>query len=136
MATPSDKLAASLAFLKALQDQGRVAIRASDMTRTHRERLLKNGFIREVMKGWYIPARPDEPPGESTAWYASFWDFCTAYLNERFGSEWCLSPEQSVSLHTGHWTTWRCDLNVAIRIDDPSAAAVPDCANDVTGVAN
>lgn len=104
MAAPPDKLAASLAFLKALQDQGRVAIRASDMTRTHRERLLKNGFIREVIKGWYIPARPDEPSGESTAWYASFWDFCTAYLNERFGSEWCLSPEQSVSLHTGHWS--------------------------------
>ena len=88
MAAPPDKLAASLAFLKALQDQGRVAIRASDMTPTHRERLLQNGFIREVMKGWYIPARPDEPPGESTAWYAAFWDFCTAYLNERFGREW------------------------------------------------
>lgn len=104
MAAPSDKLAESLAFLKTLQDQGQVAIRASDMTRTHRERLLKSGFIRAVMKGWYIPARPDEPPGESTAWYASFWDFCTAYLNERFGGEWCLSPEQSLSLHAGNWS--------------------------------
>lgn len=107
MATPADKLAASLAVLKALQDEGRVALRASDMSRTHRERLLKPGFIKEVMKGWYIPCRPDEPPGESTSWYASFWAFCASYLESRFGEDWCVSPEQSISLHTGNWTVPR-----------------------------
>ncbi len=107
MAAPADKLADSLDVLKALQDQGRHAIRASDLTRTHRERLLANGFIREVMKGWYIPSRPDEPAGESTSWYTSFWAFCAAYLSERFGEEWCLSPEQSLSLHIGDWTVPR-----------------------------
>jgi hypothetical protein len=56
------------------------------------------------MKGWYVPSRPDEPEGESTSWYASFWEFCATYLAERFGAEWCLSPEQSISLHTGDWT--------------------------------
>ncbi len=104
MAAPADKLAESLDVLKSLQDQGRDAIRASDLTRTHRERLLASGFIREVMKGWYIPSRPDEPAGESTSWYASFWSFCVAYLGERFDEQWCLSPEQSLSLHTGDWT--------------------------------
>jgi hypothetical protein len=104
MAAPAEKLAGSLDVLKALQDKGRVAIRTDDLTRTHRQRLLSGGFIREVMKGWYIPSRPDEPEGDSTSWYASFWDFCGAYLSERFGDEWCLSPEQSISLHTGDWT--------------------------------
>jgi hypothetical protein len=104
MATPADKLAESLDVLKSLQDQGRVAIRTGDLTRTHRERLLASGFIREVMKGWYIPSRPDEPEGESTSWYASFWNFCATYLTERFGEEWCLSPEQSIALQTGDWT--------------------------------
>jgi hypothetical protein len=107
MAEPSEKLADSLSVLKALQDKGQVAVRTSELTRTHRERLLKSGFIREVMKGWYIPARPDEPAGESTSWYASFWKFCAAYLNERFASEWCLSPEQSLSIHTGNWSVPR-----------------------------
>jgi len=37
------------------------------------ERLLRNGFLQEVIKGWYIPSRPDEVKRESTAWYASFW---------------------------------------------------------------
>lgn len=104
MAAPSEKLAQSLAVLKQIQDSGAIAIRASDMTRTHRERLLKNGFISEVMKGWYIPSRPDEAAGESTAWYASFWGFSRDYLNARFNDEWCLSPEQSIALHIGNWT--------------------------------
>lgn len=103
MASPSENLAGSLALLKRLQDAGRVAIRASDLTRIHRERLAKNGFLEEVMKGWYVPTRPDQPSGASTAWYGSFWDFCADYLNRRFGAGWCLSPEQSLSLHAGDW---------------------------------
>lgn len=104
MATPPDKLAHSLRMLKELQDRGVKAIRSDNMTRTHRERLQRNGFIREVMKGWYVHARPDESPGESTAWYASYWGFCADYLNERFGADWCLSAEQSIALQTGNWT--------------------------------
>lgn len=101
---PSEKLAESLKILKRLQERGVIAIRSGDLTRTHRERLVKNGFLQEVMKGWYIPSRPDETAGESTAWYASFWHFCAAYLNDRFGREWSLSPEQSIILHTGNRT--------------------------------
>ena len=107
MATPADKLAESLDVLKRLQDRGRDAMRTGDLTRTHRERLLASGFIREVMKGWYIPSRPDEPEGESTSWYTAFWAFCSTYLTERFAQEWCLSPEQSISLHTGDRTVPR-----------------------------
>jgi len=80
MASPSEKLAESLEVLHELQERGVVAIRSGDLTRTHRERLCKSGFLQEVIKGWYVPARPDETPGESTAWYASFWNFCAAYL--------------------------------------------------------
>jgi len=45
--------------------------------------------------------------GESTAWYASFWRFCAVYLEQRFGANWCLSPEQSLSLHAGNRTVPR-----------------------------
>ncbi len=80
MASPSEKLAESLEGLHELQERGIVAIRSGDLTRTHRERLCKNGFLQEVIKGWYIPTRPDETAGESTTWYTSFWNFCAAYL--------------------------------------------------------
>ena len=104
MASPSEKLARSLAALKNLQDRDVVAIRSSDLGRIDRERLVANGFLQAVIKGWYIPSRPEETAGESSAWYASFWDFCASYLNERFGTDWCLSPEQSISLHAGNRT--------------------------------
>jgi hypothetical protein len=108
MAAPPEKLAQSLEILRKLQTaKGAGAIRAKDLSRTHRERLVANGFLQDVIKGWYVPSRPDEVKGESTAWYASFWCFCAAYLKERFATRWCLSPEQSLSLHAGNWTVPR-----------------------------
>ena len=104
MSTPSEKLAASLQILAQLQRQHGGAIRAKDMSRTHRERLLTNGFVLRVMNGWLIPSRPDDVEGESTAWYASYWQFCAVYLRQRFKTQWCLSPEQSLSLHAGNRT--------------------------------
>lgn len=101
---PSEKLAQSLEVLHNLQRQGKYAIQSKDISRTHRERLVENAFLEEVVKGWYVPIKPDEQNGESTAWYASFWSFCASYLNERFGDEWCLSPEQSLLLHSENWT--------------------------------
>jgi hypothetical protein len=104
MASPPKKLAESLQVLRDLQERGAIAVRSADLSRTHRERLVKSGFLKKVMRGWYIPSRPDETRGDSTAWYASFWEFCAAYLRERFNSDWCLSPEQSLFLHTGNRT--------------------------------
>lgn len=104
MATPAKKLARSLEVLERFQRDGRACLRSRDIGRADRERLMRNGFLKEVMKGWYIASRPDEGDGESTAWYASFWSFCAEYLIERFGSEWCLSPDQSLLLHAGNWT--------------------------------
>ncbi len=107
MAESSEKLAKSLEILEAFQKEGRTCLRARDLSRTHRERLQNAGFIQEVMKGWYIITRPDEKPGDSTAWYTSFWGFCHEYLTERFGADWCLSPEQSLLLQSGNWTVPR-----------------------------
>lgn len=104
MATPSEKLADALEVLQKIQLNGAVAIRSADISRTYRERLIHHGFLQEVIKGWYIPARPDEPLGETTAWYAAFWPFCSAYLNHLKGDAWCLSPEASIALHTGNLT--------------------------------
>lgn len=104
MPAPHQKLAESLHILKSLQDKGIVAVRSRDLTRTHRERLVESGFLQEVMKGWYIPSSPGDLPGDSTSWYTSFWNFCAVYLEERFGSNWCLYPEQSIKLHIGDMT--------------------------------
>src|ERR1700726_3374408 len=99
MPTPNEKLAESLAVLQGLQKGGRRVFRSHDLSRTHRERLLQNGFLQEIMKGWVITSSPSARAGDSTPWYASFWEFCARYCNDRFGEEWHLSPEQSLLLH-------------------------------------
>tara|TARA_R110002051_G_scaffold201693_1_gene268486 strand:- start:22023 stop:23570 length:1548 start_codon:yes stop_codon:yes gene_type:complete len=104
MATPQEKLAQSLEKLKELQDQGHTAIKTKDLSRLHRERLLEHGFIKEVMQGWYIIVPPDEQKGDSTSWYASYWNFCASYLEERFGQDYCISAEQSLQIHAGDTT--------------------------------
>jgi len=104
MATPSEKLAESLEALKELQDKGIMAIKASELSRVHRERLLKNGFLSEVMKAWYLSVPSTEQQGDSTSWYASYWHFCARYLADRYGNTYCISPEQSLQIHSGNWT--------------------------------
>ncbi|MEO6282749.1 MAG: Fic family protein [Dyadobacter sp.] len=104
MATPSEKLADSLEILHKLQSEQQLSIiQARHLSRTHKERLLKTGFIQEIIKGWYMPSRPDEVKGDSTSWYTSFWDFCSEYLNNKFGQDWILSPEQSLSIYGANW---------------------------------
>jgi hypothetical protein len=104
MVKPNEKLAESLQALKLLHDLGHRVIRSRALSRTHRERLLKAGFLEEVIKGWYLPARPGEPPGSTAAWFAGMPDFVAGYCRERFGAGWHLSPEQSLLLHSGERT--------------------------------
>lgn len=99
MAAPNEKLATSLAALATLAPARAVAARS--LTRTHRERLVRAGFLSEVVKGWYIQARPDDRAGDSTAWFASMREFIAGYCDERFGDQWHIGPEQSLMLRAG-----------------------------------
>ena len=99
MVATNEKLAASLAELQRLQTSERRVFRSCELTRVHRERLVRNGFLREVMKGWLISCSPDSGPDDTTPWFSSFWEFCAAYGSARFGPDWHLSPEQSLLLH-------------------------------------
>ncbi|MEO8024544.1 Fic family protein [Polaromonas sp.] len=101
MPAPNEKLAQSLAELAALQERGHRVIRGNQLSRTHRERLSKAGFIEEVFKGWYLPGRPGEPLGSTAAWFAGMRNFISGYCDDRFGQDWHLSPEQSLQLRSG-----------------------------------
>jgi len=101
---PHERLASALEALKGLQDGGLQAIPGPKLSRSDREALLRAGFLKEVIRGWYIPRRPDEADGNSTAWYASMREFIADYAQERFGDRWHVNPEQSVLLRSGERT--------------------------------
>jgi hypothetical protein len=99
MASDKEKLAASLDLLHSVEKEG--IVRASELKRGDRKRLQENGFLEEVMKGWLIVTRPNVSKGSTISWYVSFWPFVRRYLNYRFDTDYCLSPEASIKVHTG-----------------------------------
>jgi hypothetical protein len=92
-------MARALEELRHLQADERRVFRSSDLSDASRTILTDQGFLRPVTRGWLMAAEPRGGPGDSTPWYASFWQFCAAYCAERFGQEWHLSPEQSLLFH-------------------------------------
>ncbi len=98
MATFETLLANSLEQARqAAQDN---IVQSGELSRSHRERLLKAGWLTPVIRGWYILGHPGDQ-GQSTRWFASYWDFIKQYLNKRFGADYCLSAEASLDFHLG-----------------------------------
>jgi fido (protein-threonine AMPylation protein) len=98
MPTPNEKLAEALAELEKLQAGSKRVFRSEELSRVNRERLLHAGWLQQVIRGWLIASSPGTGPGESTPWFATFWEFCARYCEERFTTAWHLSPEQSLLL--------------------------------------
>lgn len=129
MATPAEKLADSLQELKQLQDKGIIAIKSEQLSRTHRERLVRNNFIEEVFKGWYIATSPDAQKGDTTNWNSNYWGFCTQYLEARVKDAWCISPEQSLMLHAGNTTVPK-----QLLVRSPQANNIPQALPNNTSL--
>jgi len=95
------RLAAALRTLKDRQDQGQVVFRSAELERREREALVEAGFLRPVVKGWYLASRPGEAPGDTTPWFAAMRSFVAGYCTARFGDRWHVSPDYSVLVHAG-----------------------------------
>lgn len=95
------RLADALRALKRRQDRGQTVFRSAELERRDREALVRAGFLRPVVKGWYLAGRPGDAPGDTTAWFASFRDFVAGYCSARFGEDWHLAPAHSVQVHAG-----------------------------------
>lgn len=103
----SKRLSEALKALKNSQNKNQGAIESKDLTEQQRLLLLETGFIRSVMKGWYVCSNPSDHDGDSTAWHANYWAFIAGYLGKRFGKRYCLNAEASLLLHTGSTTVPR-----------------------------
>lgn len=98
MSAPNQKLADSMERLQGVLGDRRV-LRAGELSRTHRDRLVGSGFLRRAVKGWLYLSDPAEAPDAATGWYGCFWEFCAAWCNHRFGDAWHLSAEASLAMH-------------------------------------
>ena len=100
MSAANEKLASSLEQLAQVQGSRRV-LRSSVLSRVHRERLVRSGFLRQAARGWLFVSSPADPPDDATAWYGCFWEFCASHCERRFGDVWHISAEGSILRHAG-----------------------------------
>jgi hypothetical protein len=101
MRTPSEQIAQALVQVKQVCDARKAHIvHSSEISRSEREILTRTHWLQEIMRGWYMLVRPDTAAGDTSAWYANFWDFVRVYLSHRFGEEYCLTAASSLDLHT------------------------------------
>ena len=124
MAAANLKLARALKTLKRLQDKHDGVVESADLSEAQRKLLVEQGFLRPVIKGWYVCADPAGAPGDTTVWYASFWVFLTGYLRKRFGKRYCLNPEASLLLQTGNTVVPR-QVVVATKLGGSNTLELP-----------
>ena len=124
MATPAEKLAQSLSVLRQFQqNKASFVVRSADISRTHLERLVANGFLAKVINGWYIVSNPSSRTGDTTDWYISYWDFIAAYTRDKLGEDWSLTAESSLDVLMGNW---RVSPQVIVRS--------PKCQNTIVNL--
>jgi len=123
MATSYHKLLAnSLKIAKNKAVKG--VLRAKDISRLHLTRLVANGWLTPILRGWYLLKKPIDREGESTSWYSSFWSFIGIYLSYRFGENYCLSANDSLAVHLGS-TTIPKQLLVMVKKGGSSVVKLP-----------
>lgn len=73
-----------------VEKKGVHIIYTKEISRADREILTRTHWLEEIIKGWYMLVRPDIQKGETTAWYASFWDFIKLYLEHHYQKDYFL----------------------------------------------
>lgn len=124
MAAANLRLASALKTLKRLQDKQDGVVESADLPEAQRKLLVDQGFLRPVVKGWYVCVNPADAPGDTTIWYASFWAFLAGYLRKRFGKRYCLNPEASLLLQTGNTVVPR-QVVVATKLGGSNTLELP-----------
>lgn len=100
--TSSQEIASALSRVHATAKKyGGTILPSAEIQRQDRELLVRTQWLQEIIKGWYMLVRPDLNAGDSSVWYANFWDFLRFYLEHLYDEDYCLSSENSLELHIG-----------------------------------
>lgn len=100
--TEQQKLAKGLAELHQVLGSEQGVVRGKQIKNSTRLLLLERGYLREILKGWYFVSDPLAEPGDTTPFYANYWEYLASYLTDRFGSDYCLTAEHSLLRHAQH----------------------------------
>ena len=137
--SPKNLLATSLERVSSVSHMG--IVKTGDISRQDRQRLIDGGWLKEIIKGWYLlTSRPDTEMtehGDTSLWFSHFWDFTRIFLSSKYANNYCLSAENSLDLHTGVTTIPKQIVvivskgggNNLLLPSDTSILAYPDSKN-------
>lgn len=95
----SQRLSRALSELHSVLGAERGVVRGPQISNATRVLLLEKGYLREILKGWYFVSDPLVGHGDTTPFYANFWEYLASYLDDRFGTNYCLTAEHSLLRH-------------------------------------
>ncbi len=67
----------------------------------HIKRLVEGSILTPIIDGWYYVAASVKDP-DPTEWYLNYWQFIVAYLDDKYGDDWCLSSDMSLLVLSGN----------------------------------
>ena len=112
--TQRQKLARALKELHDVLGSDQGVVRGPQLTNANRALLLESGYLREILKGWYFVSDPTAEQGDTTPFFANFWEYLASYLGERFGTGYCLTAEHSLLRHA-QYTVIPKTVNVVLQ---------------------
>lgn len=118
--TEQQKLAKALTELHAVLGSEQGVVRGKQIKNSTRLLLLERGYLREILKGWYFVSDPLAEPGDTTPFYANYWEYLASYLTERFGTDYCLTAEHSLLRHAQHNVVPK-QVNVMLAVNQSQA---------------
>lgn len=121
--TPRQKLASALEELHGVLGSDRGVVRGPQLTNANRVLLLQSGYLREILKGWYFVSDPTAEQGDTTPFFANFWEYLARYLGERFDAGYCLTAEHSLLRHAQH-TVIPKTVNVVLQSNQSHVQAL------------
>ncbi len=77
-------------------------VHSQNLSKNNRTLLVQEGYLKQIIKGWYLLDADllAEKAGESALWYESVWAFVGQYIEDKFGTDYWLSPELSLDILT------------------------------------
>lgn len=94
-----EKVARALTELHTVLGDNRNVVRGAELKAASRVVLQEAGWLREILKGWYFVCDPAVEDGDTTLFFANFWEYLGSYLTGRFKEGYCLSAEDSLGRH-------------------------------------
>ena len=72
---PNARLVRALKALADLTSSNQFVVRGRELKSTDRRLLQDSGYLREILKGWYFVSNPAASSGDTTLFFANFWEY-------------------------------------------------------------